>query len=198
MRVILVHGFNATPQSNFHQWLANELREHGFEVVTPTLPLSSTNELNTQAVIEEMKRQVGYLKSDDILLGHSLGVFIILQYLEAVEMMQTPRAVVMVAAPLKVARPELRRLFLADLDADVLMWKAREFVVVHSKDDTLVPFEHGQKFTEMFKAKFVVTNNDDHFMGEKYPVLFETIEAIAKEPFEYAPGEGLRDDFAHS
>lgn len=198
MRVILVHGFNASPQMNFHQWLASELRERGFEVVTPTLPLSSIDEIDIPTIVEEMKRQVGYLKSDDILLGHSLGAFIILQYLEAVEMTQTPRAVVMVAAPLKVSRPELRRLFLADLDADVLMWKAREFVVVHSKDDELVPFEHGQKFAEMFKAKLVVTNNDDHFMGERYPVLLETIEELAKQPFEYAPGDGLKDDFAHS
>ncbi|MBI5369851.1 alpha/beta hydrolase [Candidatus Uhrbacteria bacterium] len=196
MRVILVHGFNASPQTNFHPWLAEQLRGRGVEVVVPKLSLSTTEELNLPLIIEEMKSQVGYLKNDDILLGHSLGAFIILQYLEAVEMTETPRAFIMVAAPWNVSRPELRRLFLVDLDADVLMWKAREFIVVHSKDDTLVPFEHGKRLAQTFKARLVETEHDGHFMGEQYPILFETIEEIAGRPFEYAPGKSLEDDFS--
>lgn len=195
MRIILVHGFNASPQMNFHSWLADQLRDRGFEVVVPTLSLTTTEELNLPLIIEEMKSQVGYLKNDDILLGHSLGAFIIMQYLEAVEMMETPRAIILVAAPWKVLRPEIRRLFLMDLDAEVLMWKAREFVVVHSKDDSLVPFEHGKRLAETLKARLVETDGDGHFMGVSYPVLVETIVEIAGRPFEYAPGKSLTDDF---
>ena len=138
---------------------------------------------------------MGLLKNEDIVLGHSLGALIILQYLEAVEMTETPRAVVMVGAPWKVAKPELRRLFLADLDAEVLMWKAREFVVVHSTDDALVPFEHGKKLAESFKATFVEAQGCDHFMGSEYPVLLETVERLATQPFEYAPGMSLANDY---
>lgn len=195
MRAILVHGFNASPQMNFHSWLRDQLRARGFEVVVPELPLSTKTELNLPEIIGAMKAQVGFLKNDDILLGHSLGAFIILQYLEAVEMTETPRAVVMVAAPWNVSRPELRRLFLVDLDADVLMWKAREYIVVHSKNDPLVPFDHGQRLATAFKARFVSTASDGHFMGEAYPVLVETIEEIANRPFEYAPGKSLADDY---
>jgi predicted alpha/beta hydrolase family esterase len=136
------------------------------------------------------------VKHDDILLGHSLGAFMILQYLEAVEMTETPRAVVMVGAPWKVAKPELRRLFLVDLDADVLMWKAREYVVVHSKDDPLVPIEHGRRLAEAFKARLVETEGDGHFMEGPYPVLVEVIEDLAKRPHEYAPGLSLHDELA--
>ncbi|MBU0646517.1 alpha/beta fold hydrolase [Patescibacteria group bacterium] len=196
MRIILVHGFNANPEMNFHPWLAEQLRERGFEVVAPNLPLSINNDFNLPEIIEQMREQVGVLKSDDILLGHSLGAFIILQYLEAVEMVETPRAVIMVAAPWKVSRPELRQLFLVDLDADVLMWKAREFVVIHSKDDELVPIDHGKKLAEAFKARLVETESDDHFMGEQYPILLKTIEEIAATPFEFEPGLELADDFA--
>lgn len=197
MRVILVHGFNANPTTNFHPWLADQLRDRRFEVVVPTLSLSTTEELNIPLIIEEMKSQVGYLKNDDILLGHSLGAFVILQYLEAVEMTETPRALIMVAAPWKVSRPELRRLFLVDLDAEVLMWKAREFVVIHSADDPMVPFEHGKRLAESLKARLVETQNDGHFMETEYPILLETIQEIALRPFEYAPGKSLADDFAN-
>ncbi len=195
MRVILVHGFNASPKMNFHPWLAGQLRGREFEVVQPELPLSTKDELDLPMIIERMKEQVGFLKSDDIILGHSLGAFIILQYLEAVEMTQTPRAVVLVAAPWKVSNPELRRLFIADLDAEVLMWKAREYVVVHSKDDTMVPFAHGERLAERLKAKLVATEQSGHFMDEAYPELVETLQKIADTPFEFDPGQSLEDDY---
>lgn len=197
MRIILVHGFNANPQMNFHPWLADTLRDMGFEVETPELPLSTEDSLNLPEIIQAMKEQIGYLKSDDILVGHSLGAFIILQYLEAVEMTETPRAVVLIAAPWKVSRPELRQLFIADLDADVLMWKAREFFVVHSKDDNLVPFEHGQMLAEQLKAKLLAVDKQRHFMGEQYPILAEIIKRIAEKPIEYEPGAGLDDDYSN-
>lgn len=195
MRIILVHGFNASPEMNFHPWLARELRAKGFEVVTPTLPLKSGEELDLPAIMEEMKRQVGFLTAEDILVGHSLGAFIILQYMEAVEMTESPRAVVMVAAPYKVARPELRRLFLVDLDADVAIWKAKEFYVVHAKDDTLVPVDHGRRLAAFLKAKFVETETGGHFMDAEYPVLLDTVAAIAATPFEFAPGASLPNDY---
>ena len=195
MRVILVHGFNSDPTMNFHPWLADQLRDQGFQVVVPKLSLSTTEEIDLNKIIEEMKSQVGYLKNEDIMLGHSLGGFIILQYLEAVEMTETPRAVVLVAPPWKVSRPELRRLFIADLDAEVLMWKAREFVIVHSKDDDLVPFEHAEKLAETLKARLVATNGDGHYMGTQYPILVDTIAQIARTPFEYAPGMSLKDEY---
>ena len=195
MRIILVHGFNASPQMNFHPRLAQTLRAKGYEVVTPTLTLKAGEAFDLNQAIEEMKEQVGYLKGEDILLGHSLGSLIILQYLEAVEMTETPRAVILVAPPWNVSRPELRQLFIADLDADVLMWKAREFVVVHSNDDKLVPIEHGKRLAEALKAQLVETTGDGHYMDQDYPVLAEVITKIAETPFEYEPGEGLENDF---
>jgi predicted alpha/beta hydrolase family esterase len=195
MRIILIHGFNANPTMNFHPWLRDELHAAGFQVIAPELPLSSKEELDMPAILEVMKKEVGYLKNDDILLGHSLGGLLVLQYLEAVEMVETPRAVVLVAAPWNVARPELRRLFVDDLDADVLMWKAREFVIIHSADDKLVPIEHGRKLAQQLRARLIETAADDHYMGEQYPILLETIKQIATTPFEYAPGEALEDQF---
>ncbi len=208
MRIILIHGFNASPQHNFHPWLRDELHAAGFEVIAPELPLKTPARdpnveidpeviegINMPALMEAMKKEIGYLKNDDILLGHSLGALAILQYLEAVEMTETPRAVVLVAAPWKVSRPELRRLFVDDLDADVLMWKAREYVVIHSKNDKLVPIEHGRKLADQLRARIIESATDDHYIGSQYPILKETILELAKTPFDYAPGKSLEDQY---
>ncbi len=195
MRVILLHGFNASPRQNFHPWLAGELRQRGFEVLTPELPLKSGEEIRLPDVIEDLRRQVGRLHAEDIVLGHSLGGLMALQYLEGAEMSGPPRAAILVASPWHVGNPALRHLFIADFDADVLMWKAREFVVVHSKDDTLVPIDHGRKWADVLRARLVETDGDGHYMDERYPVLLQTIEDIAARPHEYAPGMSLKDDF---
>jgi predicted alpha/beta hydrolase family esterase len=200
MRVILVHGFNSSPDQQFIPGLAGALRDRGVNVVTPKLDLkmpAPEEELKLAEIIESMRGQIGMVTSDDIFVGHSLGAFIILQYLEAVEMTETPRAVVMVAPPWKVSNPVLRRLFIVDLDADVLMWKAREYVVVHSKDDTMVPIDHAKKLAEAFRARFVETEGNGHFMDQDYPILTDTIMELCGRPFEYAPGHSLKDELAN-
>ena len=195
MRIILIHGFNASPEMNFHPWLARSLKEKGFDVVTPTLNLASHQELKLPEILLEMRRQIGRLSGDDILLGHSLGGLLMLQYLESAEMDGPPRAAVLVASPWIVGNPALRQLFIVDLDADVLMWKAREFVVIHSKDDKLVPLDHGRKWAEVLKGRFVEVEGDGHFMNAEYPILLQTLEDIAAHPHEYAPGMSLGNDF---
>lgn len=196
MRVILVHGYNASPEENFHPWLAAQLRDKGFEVVAPTLSLQKGEELDLPKIIEELETQVGLLTNDDIILGHSLGGLIILQYLEAVEMEGAPHAVILVASPWKVNSHNIRHLFIDEFDADVLMWKSRSYIFVHSKDDKLVPFDHAEKFAKILRGVVVATEGDDHYMGKVYPVLLEVIEKSAATPFEYAPGQSLEDDYA--
>ena len=195
MRIISIHGFNASSQSNFHPWLKEQLQEQGYEVIAPNLPLSAEGDLDLPGIISAMREQIGLLKSDDVIIAHSLSAFIILQYLEAVEMIGTPRAVIFVAAPWKVSKQELRRLFIADLDADVLMWKAREFIIIHSKDDKMVPFDHAQKLAEAFKGRLVATETDGHFMNTEHSVLVDVIAEVAKTPFEYNPGAVLENVF---
>lgn len=195
MRIILLHGFNANPEMNFHPWLRSELQNRGFEVVCPRLDLSPGQEFDLLKIIDDLKKQIGYLKNEDILLGHSLGGLLLLQYLEAAEMVETPRAVVLVAAPWKVSRPELSQLMVDELDADVIMWKAREFVVIHSKDDKLVPFEHGKKLAEALRARFVERDGEDHYMGEQYLILRDLLLEIAVKPVDFDPGQGLKNDF---
>jgi len=193
MRIILIHGFNANPEMNFHPWLRDELHQSGFEVLAPELPFSGEPDLAEW--IKAMEEQVGRLESDDIILGHSLGGVMALRYLEAAEMTGTPKAVVLVAAPWNLKGNALQSFFTHELDADVLMWKANEFVIVHSKDDDKVPFDHAEKYAKMLKGKLLAREGEDHYMGEKYPVLLELIKKLAAKEYEINPGEGLPDDF---
>ena len=193
MRVILIHGFNANPEMNFHPWLRDELHQAGFEVLAPELPFSGEPELFEW--LKAMEEQVGRLGPDDIILGHSLGAVMALRYLEAAEMTGTPRALIMVAAPWTHKRADMRSFFMSEFDADVLMWKARDFIIVHSKDDELVPFDHAKNYKEILRGKLLAREGEGHYMEEKYPVLLELIKKLADNEYEIKPGEGLENDF---
>ncbi len=193
MRVILIHGYKANPEMNFHPWLRDELHAAGFEVLAPALPFSGEPDLAVW--LKAMEEQVGRLEPDDIILGHSLGGVMALRYLEAAEMTGTPRAVILVAAPWNLKRNAMQSFFTHELDADVLMWKANDFIIVHSTDDELIPFEHAQKYRDMLRGKLIEREGEDHFMGEKYPVLLAIIKRIAGKDYAINPGEGLADDF---
>ncbi len=193
MRIILIHGFNANPEMNFHPWLRDELHKEGFEVLAPELPFSGEPDLAEW--LKAMEELVGRLEPDDIILGHSLGGVMALRYLEAAEMTGTPRAVVLVAAPWSLKGNAMQSFFTHELDADVLMWKANDFIIVHSKDDDKVPFDHAEKYAKMLKGKLLTREGEDHYMAEQYPVLLEIIQRLAEKDYEIHPGEGLPDDY---
>lgn len=194
MRITIIHGFNATPTSHFYPWLADTLRAKGYDVQVPELPLKTGEELEAEALLELMHEKIGMLTGDDIVIGHSLSAVLALRYLEYVELKSTPRAFVLVAPPWKVGASEMQSLFMTNLDFDVVPWKAAEFVVVHSPDDAMVPFDHAKKWTEVLKARLVDAPGNDHYMGKEYPILVELIEELKNHPVEFAPGESLTDE----
>lgn len=195
MRITIIHGFNATPESHFYPWLADQLRAKGYEVRVPELPLTTDSEIEAEALMEIMHEKIGMLTNNDIVMGHSLSAVLALRYLEYVELKSTPRAFILVAAPYRVTSAQMQGLFMTDLDFDVVPWKAGEFFVVHSPDDEMVPFDHAEKWAEVLKAKLIDQSGNDHYMGKEYPILVEVIEEIKNHPIEYEPGAILPDAY---
>ncbi|MEK7665308.1 MAG: alpha/beta fold hydrolase [Patescibacteria group bacterium] len=193
MRIILIHGYNSSPEENFHPWLARELMDRGFEVIAPKLPLDG--EVESIACIEALVKAVGRLDENTIILGHSLGGVLALRYLEAAEAVSIPRACILVGAPWQTKSDKTRGLFLSEFDYDVVAWKAREFVIVHDKEDKLVPFDHAEKYARMLQGELVATTGNGHFMEKEYPILTETVLKKSEPPPPMLPGMSLPDAY---
>lgn len=193
MRVILIHGYNSSPDENFHPWLADELRSRGFEVLIPRLPL--VEEPNVLECIQAVVTAAGRLDDQTIILGHSLGGVLALRYLEVAEAVSTPRAVILVGVPWFIRNEKVKTFFLSEFDFEVVMWKAKEFAVIHSHDDQIVPFDHAQKYAKMLGAELIAADGDDHYIGQRYPILLETVLKKAEALPEITPGQFLADDF---
>ncbi len=194
MRVVLIHGYNANPEMNFHPWLIQQLKDKGIEVIAPKIPLEG--EPDVLLCIDALVQAVGRLDEKTIILGHSLGGVLALRYLEAAEAVSTPRAVMLIAAPWQTKSETIKNLFLSEFDYDVVAWKAKEFVIVHDKEDTMVPFDHALKYQKMLNAELIETTGNNHYMDAEYPILFETILRKSEPMPPIEPGLTLDNRYA--
>ncbi len=194
MRIILVHGYKASPQTNFWPWLKRELTDRRFDVVMPELP--NPAEPDRDAWTKALLEAVGTLDENDIIVGHSLGGASALRLLEAAEARTTPHACVLISTPWMIKDDRFRSFFLTELDHDVLMWRAAKYVVVHAKDDTVIPVSHADRYAQVFYATQVLPETGGHFEGTEQPEILDAILKVAAEPVVFEPGMSLADEFA--
>ncbi len=193
MRVILVHGYKSSPKGNFFPWLERELRARDFDVVIPELP--NPEEPDRDVWTETLVKACAPLKETDIIVGHSLGGAAALRMLEAAEARTTPHAMVMISTPWMIKDDKFRGFFMSELDFEVLMWRASKFVVIHAKNDSIIPVDHARRYASAFHAKLVTPETGEHFQGEEYPIILQSILDVAAEPIVYEPGKSLADDY---
>lgn len=72
-KALILHGFEASSQSNWFPWLAGELSERGWKVLVPDLPNSASP--NFDETMEFLRLHTADFEEEDIVIGHSLGAF---------------------------------------------------------------------------------------------------------------------------
>jgi predicted alpha/beta hydrolase family esterase len=59
--------------------------------------------------------------------------------------------------------------------------KVGQIIIMHSKDDFVVPFEHGQALSKaLTTAQFIQFTDKNHFLVEEFPELLEKIKALGE------------------
>ena len=82
-KALIIHGFEATGESNWFPWMKEKLQQEGFEVFVPTM---TKNESPTiESWIEELKPYIEEMGKDDVIIGHSLGARAALYLLKETE-----------------------------------------------------------------------------------------------------------------
>jgi hypothetical protein len=77
-RVVIVHGWGATPDSDWHPWLKRMLIERGFEVIVPQMPDSDNPHINTW--VPYLAEVAGRVDENTYFVGHSIGCQAIIRY----------------------------------------------------------------------------------------------------------------------
>lgn len=188
-KVFIIHGFMGTPNGGWKPWLMSELDKLGMYACA--LPVFDPQHPIREEWMEEIGRQVNRSKGDEVyLIGHSLGVAAILNYLESAELEQPIAGAFLVAGPYEALETEnltsrIRRIdnfFPHPFDFDKIKKQAKKFVVIHGDNDDRVPVAHGEKIAEELDCELVVVPNGGHLSGgEGWQTLPALLEQFTKE-----------------
>jgi hypothetical protein len=158
---IFVHGLASGPKHDWMRWLGERFYNNGYRVLTPKMP---------NAFWPQKDRWVGALnalaepsKGRLVLVGHSLGGATILRYLEKSKRKRKVDLVVLVATPAWKHSPLLHSFFHRPFAWARIRKNARRFLIVHSKDDSMVSFENAKILAARLGAKVLEVDGYGHF-----------------------------------
>lgn len=174
-KVLLIHGFEGSKESNWFPWLEGQLSQFQYEVVNKTLPNpKNPNFEETMQFLEEATKD---FQAHDSVVGHSLGGFFALKLAETLELDR-----LFVVAPAVGVLPYARYRKLwpnSDVDAvervlehpvDMSKIRAAHKVAVFSDDDHLIPIESANEFDDSWRV--LKLSGFGHFQEKSYPDLF--------------------------
>lgn len=166
MKVILMHGKDTNPTDKWYPWFKKELQKNNIEVEVPALP-SPQNPSLKEWLFELAKLQPN---KNTVLVGHSRGGVAILRYLERLPANAEIKKVILLGTnsgdAKYMARPqETNKGFYTEegYDFDKIKSHCNDFVVFHSQDDHIVPFNHGEENAKGLNAKFITFTDKRHF-----------------------------------
>lgn len=93
-RIFIVHGWEATPESDWFPWLRRELEKRGFTVLVPAMP--DPIHPKKEAWVPQLEKTAGIPDRNCYFVGHSLGCITILRYLETLQKSQVAGGAVLV------------------------------------------------------------------------------------------------------
>ncbi|MBI2047737.1 MAG: DUF1749 domain-containing protein [Parcubacteria group bacterium] len=148
-----------------------------FEIFFPKMP----NREN--ATYAEWKiwfeKLIPFLKNDVILVGHSLGGLFLIKYLSEKRFPKKIEGLFIVAAPFVNNKKILGKNFLLKDNLKKVIEQAKTIFIYHSKDDTVVPFNHVNEYLKKLPTAHVrIFKNKGHFNQRTFPEIVRDIKNI--------------------
>jgi uncharacterized protein len=163
--VVIVHGWKGKPDSNWKPWLKKELDTLGdYKVDLPSMP--DSHHPVASAWVEKLAEVVGAPGIDTYLVGHSLGCITILRYLETLQKGEHIGGVILVAGFGQVFdsyHGQHDSFFDHELDWKKIRTHCRQFVAIHSDNDSSIKLNQMELFKHELGAKGIVESGLGHF-----------------------------------
>ncbi len=196
-KVLIVHGFGNTNQDNWYPWLKTELEKLNYEVLSPNMPNSEHPVFKDWLkVLENMTLD---FTEDDIIVGHSLGAFII-QYLAqklkinklfliapATEFILNNKVLSKgIVENFSLEQVEILKKFIAHpLDYQKINANVRKIYAYYSDNDPYISLDQKQSLEKVLGADYRVFNNKGHFnVNSKFNFNFVKLPEIITDILE--------------
>ena len=164
-RLIIVHGFMASPEDHWFNWLKQQAEQAGISVTVPRLPDSQSPD--PDAWLTALGQDIGRPDEDTWLVGHSLGCITLLNYLTQ-RYPDTSAAGLLLVAGFSEPVPGLEELnpFLrTPVDVASVISRVKHRAVIASLNDSIVPVEYSLRLSQQLAARFYGLPEHGHFLG---------------------------------
>lgn len=174
-KIIFIHGYTASHLADWYPQISEELKKLNVDFAIPDLPGNTTP--HADEWIKTIHEEI--LKSNKplVLVGHSLGTRAALLYLEKYKP-QNIQQVILIGAFANRLENALRRngeaypdFFVHRINIDEIKKYVKKFVVIHSKDDSSIPFEQATEIAHDLNAKLITYEDQDHFIEPKHATI---------------------------
>jgi predicted alpha/beta hydrolase family esterase len=171
-RVIIVHGWEFTPEGNWYPWLKRQLEHKGFVVAVPAMP--DTEKPRIDAWEKALAKAIGTPDADMILVGHSIGCQTILRSLST--MKGKIRGAVLVApwftlTPEAMPTADYRAIAKPWLETPIDLAKAKatagKIIAIFSDNDPYVTQENARQVKEKLGARLILDKGKGHFSADE-------------------------------
>lgn len=179
-KVFIVHGFNSSPNSSWIPWLMGELKSK--EVYACSLFMPTPESPICAEWVQEISRIIDKNKNDELyLVGYSLGVAAILNYLESVSDEKFFNGVVLVSGRCIKSNNQKTEGFYKEFDFKIIKNKVKKFSVIHGDNDDRVLVFNGEKLAGELGVKLTIVVNGGHLNGSAgWRTLPQCLEALEK------------------
>ncbi|MBD2779836.1 RBBP9/YdeN family alpha/beta hydrolase [Xenorhabdus szentirmaii] len=180
-RIIVIHGYTASPSSHWFPWLKEILTEQGAEVSIPEMPESSAAQ--PEAWANAMMDIASDIDENTILIGHSLGCITILRHLEAMrsESLRLGGYIWVAGCDLpQKALPELDIFFTnKPLDYSYLRGLTEHRFSIISSNDEIVSPQSSYALARALQTEVITIENAGHFLDrEGFTRLLPVYDAL--------------------
>lgn len=187
-KVILVHGWDGSPEKDWFPWIIGELKNKGFEVVAPYMPDPEHPHISTW--VEYLANVIKEYDKETIFVGHSIGCQTIMRYFEFQN--TKAKAAIFVAGWFNLMNMSKYEEEIAKpcIETPINYEKVKNCLssikVVLGVNDKWVNLEETKKqFEQKLSAEIITVHNAGHFTTDdgylEFPYLIEQIDKLESD-----------------
>ncbi len=181
-KIVIIHGYTATPEKNWFPWLKSQLEVLGASVLVPQMPNSQAPD--PECWLQHLRDSQIVLDENTLFIGHSLGCISVLRFL-AKQKIQSGKigGYILVSgfADEQETLPELKSHTDINLDYRYLKEIADIRISIISSNDEIVSPESSKSLAKLLDTEVVTISHAGHFLDREGYVEFPTILELIKE-----------------
>ena len=183
-KILIIHGFQATSQSHWFQWLKNNIQQLNY--VCDIVELTDSAQPIQSKWHHDLSEAMSELDQETIVIAHSLGCISVLDYLSNfLDDKNKIKAFIGVSGFVEKlkALPELNEFIQnCHLNDAKLRLNIKQRYVMFSNNDHYVPAPHTIKLGQILNAQMFEIKNAGHFLESdgfsEFPQLWDRLKVI--------------------